>query len=144
MEHVRVLEVGTFWAAPLVGRYLAHLGCHVTSLVRPEHVPSARRELHRLGPSRDALRVGKRVVPLALPDQLEDALALVREADVLVENFATGTLDTLGLSYEACRACNPTLLYVSLPGLRPTTRVCHVKGTRASSLPPRASSATWG
>lgn len=119
MQHVRVLEIGTFWAAPLVGQHLANLGCQVTSLVRPDHVPSARRERSRLGPSRDALRAGKRIVPLALPEQLAEALALVRDADVLVENFATGTLDALGLSYEVCKACNPRLLYVSLPGFAP-------------------------
>ena len=116
MEDVRVLEIGTFWAAPLVGRYLAQLGMKVTAVVRPDHVPSARREWSRLGSSRDALRAHKRVVSLALPDELSDALALVREADVLVENYAPGTLDGLGLSYEACKACNPRLVYVSLPG----------------------------
>jgi crotonobetainyl-CoA:carnitine CoA-transferase CaiB-like acyl-CoA transferase len=116
MEGIRVLEVGTFWAAPLVGRYLAQLGAQVTALVRPDDAPSAQRERARLGPSRDALRAHKRVVPCALPDDLAVALEMVREVDVLVENFAPGTLDRLGLSYEACVARNPNLVYVSLPG----------------------------
>ena len=42
--------------------------------------------------------------------------ALVRRADVLVENFRAGTMDRLGLGWEALREVNPALIYTALSG----------------------------
>lgn len=47
----------------------------------------------------------------------EIALELVRGADVLVENYRPGTLDRLGLGYEAVKAINPSIVYASASGL---------------------------
>lgn len=44
------------------------------------------------------------------------ALALAKEADVLVENFSPGTMAGLGLDYEAVRAVNPSIVYASISG----------------------------
>ena len=44
------------------------------------------------------------------------ATELVRRADILVENFRTGTLDRLGLGYDSARALNPGLVYCSITG----------------------------
>src|SRR5690606_28789876 len=41
---------------------------------------------------------------------------LVQEADVLVENFRPGTMEKWGLGYEALKACNPRLIYLSVSG----------------------------
>ena len=42
--------------------------------------------------------------------------ALVAESDVVVENFSPGTMDGLGLGYDALRALNPRLVYVAISG----------------------------
>ena len=60
----------------------------------------------------------KRSVALDLKDRAGvDALhALVRDADVVVENFRPGVADRLGIGYDALRAVRPTLIYCALSG----------------------------
>ena len=41
-------------------------------------------------------------------------LALVRDADVMIESFRTGALDRMGLGYEAVRGLNPDIVYCSI------------------------------
>src|ERR1051326_3882503 len=43
-------------------------------------------------------------------------LRLIQKMDVLIENFRPGTMDRLGLGYEAARAINPALIYCSISG----------------------------
>ncbi|MAA50371.1 MAG: hypothetical protein CMP83_09375 [Gammaproteobacteria bacterium] len=130
MNSLRIVELGTYWAAPLVGRHLRDLGCHVTAIVRPRCARGAREEAERVGDAALAvLRDGKDVLPLLLPDELPRALAVLADADVLVENYAPGTLDRLGLSFDACVARNPKLVYVSMPGFAPDDD--EFRGTKA-------------
>ena len=60
----------------------------------------------------------KRSVCLDLKDEqgLADARALCTDADIVIENFRPGTLDRLGLGYEALSALNPRLIYCSAKG----------------------------
>ena len=62
------------------------------------------------------LNAGKRSVALDLksPQGRQLALELAARADILVENFAPGTLDRLGLGYEALRQANPALVVTSI------------------------------
>ena len=53
------------------------------------------------------------------PDGLAVAQDLVRNADVLIENFGPGTMDRLGLGWEAVHALNPRLIYCALKGFLP-------------------------
>ena len=122
MDGIHVLEFGTYYAAPLVGRHLSGLGCRVTAVVRPPHVRGASEEQHHVGiKALQELRRGKGVVELDLTteDGKAHAMALVARANVLVQNFAPGVMEGFGLGYEACRASNPDLVYVSLPGFAP-------------------------
>jgi crotonobetainyl-CoA:carnitine CoA-transferase CaiB-like acyl-CoA transferase len=57
------------------------------------------------------------VLDLKQPAGVEAAQALADRCDVLVENFATGVMDRLGLGAEALQARNPGLIYVSASGL---------------------------
>jgi crotonobetainyl-CoA:carnitine CoA-transferase CaiB-like acyl-CoA transferase len=61
---------------------------------------------------------GKRSITLNLKHpQARDVFAdLVRAADVVVENFSSGTADRLGVGYEAARAANPAIVYCSISG----------------------------
>src|SRR5262249_39827077 len=54
-------------------------------------------------------------------------LELVREADVLVENFAVGVTSRLNIEYEALRAVNPRLIYCSITGYGATGPERHRK-----------------
>ncbi|TFL05361.1 CAIB/BAIF family enzyme [Pterulicium gracile] len=50
------------------------------------------------------------------PEGLEIVQKLIREADVLVENFISGKLESMGLGYEDCKKINPRLVYASITG----------------------------
>ena len=65
------------------------------------------------------------VLDLKQPKAVEIARALASRSDVLVENFATGVMDRLGLGAEALRTVNPNLIYVSASGLGRTGPESH-------------------
>jgi crotonobetainyl-CoA:carnitine CoA-transferase CaiB-like acyl-CoA transferase len=64
------------------------------------------------------INVGKRslVVDLKNPDGLKLCLDMIEHVDVVIENLRPGTLDRLGLGYEAVRARNPRVIYCSISG----------------------------
>lgn len=47
---------------------------------------------------------------------LEIVRKLVASSDILVENFVSGKLASMGLGYEECKAINPRLIYASITG----------------------------
>jgi succinate--hydroxymethylglutarate CoA-transferase len=51
------------------------------------------------------------------PEGLEIIRKLVEKSDVLVENFVSGKLATMGLGWEDCRKINERLIYTSITGL---------------------------
>jgi benzylsuccinate CoA-transferase BbsF subunit len=83
--------------------------------------PGRASELHTV------LGQAKRAIVLDLKQEADRdaARALARTADVLVENFATGVMDRLGLGAEALRAVNPDLIYVSASGMGRTGPEAH-------------------
>jgi crotonobetainyl-CoA:carnitine CoA-transferase CaiB-like acyl-CoA transferase len=64
------------------------------------------------------LNRGKRGISIDLkqPEGLDLCLRLIDKVDVLVENFRPGTMDRLGLGYEAAHQRNPRLIYCSISG----------------------------
>lgn len=129
---MRVVEFGTYLAAPLTGRYLADVGLDVVCVVRPSTARGAADERAWADPMAHDLRRGKTVVELDLRTEegRRRAHDLVRSCDVVLENFGRGVADRLGIGYEACRALNARLVYVSLPG--------YSRHDDAHQLPPRA------
>ena len=55
-------------------------------------------------------------IDLKKPEGIELCLQLAEKMDVLIENFRPGTMERLGLGYEAVRARNPKLIYCSISG----------------------------
>src|SRR5207245_1517725 len=95
-------------------RYLAVMGAEVIKVEAPPHGdPGRGSELHTvLGQAKRGI-----VLDLKKPEALAIAQGLAARSDVLVENFATGVMDRLGLGADALRCVNPDLLYVSASGL---------------------------
>lgn len=64
------------------------------------------------------LNRGKRSLALDLKDprEREEALDLIRDADVLVEQFRPGVMESLGLGYQAVKMVNLDIIYCSLTG----------------------------
>lgn len=116
MDGLKVVEFGTYLAGPLLGRHLASLGCEVASVVRPAHARGCDIEKQYRRSMDGDLNSGKTLIELDLPRDLPKALELVREADILIENFSPGVMARLGVDESACRKVNRRLIYVSLPG----------------------------
>ncbi len=122
LSGVRVLDFSWVIAGPTTTRYLAAMGAEVIKIEAPGRGdPGRTSELHTV------LGQAKRGVVLDLKnaDAVAVARALAAKSDVLIENFATGVMDRLGLGAEALQTLNPELLYVSASGLGRTGPEAH-------------------
>jgi crotonobetainyl-CoA:carnitine CoA-transferase CaiB-like acyl-CoA transferase len=126
LSGVRIVDFTWLLAGPACTRLLAGLGADVVKIESAERIDFAR----RLPPIVDEQGVkdsaffreanlGKRSIVLDLKSHQGKgvALDLIRQSDVLVENFRPGVMSKLGLSYEAMHDVNPELLYASISGL---------------------------
>ncbi|PVX83098.1 CaiB/BaiF CoA transferase family protein [Paraburkholderia unamae] len=122
---VRVLDLSNVLAGPFCAYQLALFGAEVTKVEHPEGGDLARRlgadkdaAARNMGASFVAVNAGKRSVTLNLKEPRGKAilLDLVRDADVLVENFRPGVMDRLGLGYDQLSEVNPALVYCAISG----------------------------
>ncbi len=121
LSGVTVLEFSRVLAGPWCGMLLADLGAEVIKIE-----PFDGDDTRGLGPPfMDGLSAyfaccnrNKRSLALDLrcPASAELVTALVRSADVLIENFRGGTAESLGIGYEALSALNPRLVYCAISG----------------------------
>ncbi|TDD25715.1 CaiB/BaiF CoA transferase family protein [Nonomuraea diastatica] len=118
-----VADFSRVLAGPYATMLLADLGAEVVKVERPGTGDDTRAWGPPYAPGGQAtyflgVNRNKRSVALDLGDtaDLEVARALATRADVLVENFRPGTMDRLGLGYDALRAPNPGLVYCSITG----------------------------
>jgi alpha-methylacyl-CoA racemase len=114
LSGLRVLELAGIGPCPFGAMVLADLGADVLRVERASAVPSARPN----GRSWDLLQRGKRSIGVDLkhPDGVELVLALVEQADALVEGFRPGVTERLGLGPDACLHRNPRLVYGRMTG----------------------------
>ena len=121
---VRVIEFTHMVMGPTCGMLLADLGAEV---IKVEHVGQGRhgdatRELKGSGAGFFPMfNRNKKSIALDLqsPEGLAAAKALIKSADVVSENFKSGTMKKLGLDYETLKILNPRLIYVSHKGFLP-------------------------
>jgi len=110
---IRVLDFSWVIAGPTTTRHLAAMGAEVIKVEAPGRGdPGRGSELHTV------LGQGKRAIVLDLkqPRARSVARALAARADIVIENFATGVMERLGLGAEALRAENSGLIYISASG----------------------------
>jgi formyl-CoA transferase len=112
---VRVLELGNYIAAPTAGRMLADFGAEVIKVERPVTGDELRNWRLYSGDTSMLYRTinrNKKSVVLDLKTERgrELVLDLVRECDVLLENFRPGTLEKWGLGPEELDRVNPNLV----------------------------------
>lgn len=125
LEGLKVIELSRILAGPWIGQSLADLGADVTKVESP-----AGDDTRRWGPpfiERDGDKTaayfysanrGKSsvVADFSTDEGREKVLALVRDADILIENFKVGGLAKYGLDYPSLAAINPRLIYCSITG----------------------------
>lgn len=107
----RVVDFGQYIAGPAVAMMLADQGAEVIHI----DPPSGPRWNN---PADAVLNRGKQRLTLDLKTAvgLRCAQQLISNADVVIENFRPGVMKSLGLCAAQCRADNPELIYLSLPG----------------------------
>lgn len=124
---IRVVEFEGIGPGPFAARLLADMGAEVTVIARP--VPSA--VAAQLGGTGDnLLRRGKTVVPINLKDPggHAQALALVAQADALIEGNRPGVMERLGLGPADCAQANPRIVYGRMTGWGQSGPLAHAAG----------------
>lgn len=120
LEGLRVLDLSRVIAGPYCAMLLGDLGADVVKLERPSRWDDLRDLRGRNGMSAAFAAVNRNkrgiAVDLQRPDGAKLGFELARRADVIIENFLPGITDRLGLGYEAVRAVNPAVVYVSVTG----------------------------
>lgn len=129
LHGIRVLDVTNVLAGPFCGYQLALLGADVIKVELPNGGDLARQlgadaELNAalMGTSFLAQNAGKRSLTVNLKSDAGKQVFrdLVREADVLIENFRPGVMSRLGLGYDELKQINPKLVYCAISGFGQT------------------------
>ena len=109
---LKVLDFGQYIPGPMLGMLLSDQGAEVIKVERPGGDPA------RTEPAFSTWNRGKRsiVLDLKTPEGQANAVALAKQADIVIENYRPGVADRLGIGYKALSKANPQLLYCSIPG----------------------------
>src|SRR6476619_4240112 len=121
---VRVLDLTQFEAGPSCTEALAWLGAEVVKVENPEGGEAGRFLSHgSSGQDQDSwyfllFNANKKSITVNLKSErgLELVKNMAKRADVMVENFAPGAIERLGLGYDAVRAVNPSIVYAQVKG----------------------------
>ncbi|WP_223529581.1 CaiB/BaiF CoA transferase family protein [Pseudomonas sp. BF-B-26] len=121
LASLKVLDFSTLLPGPFASLLLADMGAEVLRIESP-----TRMDLLRVLPPHDQgvsashayLNRNKRSLALDLkqPEALELIKQLLQDYDIVLEQFRPGVMERLGLGYEALKAINPKLIYVSITG----------------------------
>jgi crotonobetainyl-CoA:carnitine CoA-transferase CaiB-like acyl-CoA transferase len=131
---IRVVELTTAWAGPLVGRILAFLGAEVVHVESPTRLNSWRAFMDVPNPvNYPAREPGERpydrayqfnsqninkhslALDMKKPGAREALSKLIANSDVLTCNFRPGTLEKLGFGYEQLRTRKPDIIVLEMP-----------------------------
>jgi len=120
LEGIRVLDLGISTAGPYAARFLADLGAEVLK-IEPVEGENARSLGLRYGDAGYLFHVNNYnkssvVLHVQAPEGRRQFLELVAKSDVVIENFASGTMDKWGIGYDACRAANPSIIFCAAKG----------------------------
>ena len=122
---IRVLDLTRVLAGPYATMVLGDFGAEVIKLEQPGTGDESR----NFGPFKNGFSLyfmsvnrGKQSMTLDLkaPKGKEIFLELVKQSDVLVENFRPGAMKKLGLDYETLRQSQPSLIYAACSGFGQT------------------------
>lgn len=122
---LRILELGTMIAGPVVGTLLADFGAEVIKIEQPGTGDT----LRQIGPFEQGESLywnveGRNKKSVTLDLRLPEGQALLRDlarqADAVVENFRPGTLTKWGLNYAELARANPRIVMLSISGFGQT------------------------
>lgn len=123
LSSLKILDFSTLLPGPLATMFLADMGADVISVSaprKPDLMNNYPPMIEELGVSASYAWLGrnKRTINLNLkkPQAVEAVKKMVREYDIVVEQFRPGVMKKLGLDYVTLRKENPALIYCSISG----------------------------
>ena len=123
---VRVLDLSRVLAGPWCGMVLGDFGAEVIKVEHPERGDDSRDWGLRIGATETAYfncaNRNKRSITSNLRSAEGQQIVrdLVKQSDVVIQNFKPGDLDRMGLDFDSLKALKPDLLYCSITGYDPT------------------------
>ena len=126
LDGIRVVDFCWAWAGPYGALQLAHLGADVIRIESAKRLcpsrlippwPDNESGVNRAGYF-NQYNQGKRSLTLDLkaPEAIDIAKTLVSKSDIVMNNFASGVMEKLGVGYDVLRHIKPDIIMVSLPG----------------------------
>jgi len=134
---LKVVELARILAGPWAGQTLSDLGADVIKVESPAGddtrqwgPPFIERDEDTTAAYFHSCNRGKSsvTVDFRTPEGQEQVRALVRDADILIENFKVGGLAKYGLDYDSLKEVNPGLIYCSITGFGQTGPYAHRAG----------------
>jgi len=125
LEDIKILDFTHVWFGPYTTMMLAELGAEVIKVEPPWGT------IGRMGPGElkngvsttfYALNLNKKDISMDLknPEVKEMIKELVKQSDVVIQNFAPGTMEKLGFGYDVLKEWNPSVIYAALSGFGQT------------------------
>lgn len=121
LKGLRVVDMTRVLAGPFCTMFLADMGAEVIKVEEPGKGDDARGYPPFLrGTSTYFTNLNRNkqsiILDLKRPEAKTILLELLKKSDILLENFKPGTMDRLGLGYDAVREVNPGIIYASISG----------------------------
>jgi crotonobetainyl-CoA:carnitine CoA-transferase CaiB-like acyl-CoA transferase len=124
LKGIKVLELCQVMQGPLAGQFLGDFGAEVIKIESPpagdlhRHTDGIATDQNRMGSFFASLNRNKRSVCLDLKTEKghADLIALVKGADVIINNYRPGVMEKLRLGYDDLKSINPQLVYAAATG----------------------------
>ena len=108
---LNVIDFGHYYAGPMAGMLLADQGATVIRIVKPGERELCEQKYRLLNRNKKLL-----TLDLKSDSGKNQVKSLIKQADILIENFRPGVMKRLELDYPSVKKDNPGLIYLSLPG----------------------------
>jgi crotonobetainyl-CoA:carnitine CoA-transferase CaiB-like acyl-CoA transferase len=133
LHGIKVVDLANFLAGPMASMFLADFGAEVIKVERPDTGDEVRywgRNKGGVGLMYKLINRNKKSITADLRSQtgVEIVKRLVKDADIVIENFRKGTLEKWGIGYDTLSAINPGLIMVRITGFGQTGPNSHRPG----------------
>ncbi|HUS79349.1 MAG TPA: CoA transferase [Patescibacteria group bacterium] len=126
LEDIRVLDFTHVWFGPWCTMMMAEMGAEVIKIEPPwgglgrisqggQMYGGMSSTFHHLNLNKKAIAVNTKE-----PEGLDLVKELIKKADVVVQNFAPGAMERMGLGYDVLKELNPKIIYAALSGFGQT------------------------
>jgi len=126
LEDIRVIDLTHVWFGPWCTMMLAEMGAEVIKVEPPWGALGRIEEFGPMyggaAPTFHHLNLNKKDIAINLkdPEGIKLMKELIKKSDVIISNFAPGTMEKMGFSYEECIKLRPNIIYAVLSGFGDT------------------------